>query len=77
MAARRPGGCDPTSSTLGKSFAGGIPIGAYGLSAEVAASVTGHAETGDADLIDVGGVGGTLAGNALSLGGPGHARARS
>jgi glutamate-1-semialdehyde 2,1-aminomutase len=65
-----PGGCTaawglrPDLVTIGKAIAGGIPIGAYGLSAEVAARVDG---LGDADLIDVGGVGGTLAGNALSL----------
>jgi glutamate-1-semialdehyde 2,1-aminomutase len=56
-----PGGCTATWSlkpdvvTLGKSVAGGVPIGAYGVTAQVA------------DLVDVGGVGGTLAGNALSL----------
>jgi glutamate-1-semialdehyde 2,1-aminomutase len=50
--------------TIGKAIAGGIPAGAYGLSAELAQSITGRA---DLDLIDVGGVGGTLAGNALSV----------
>ena len=50
--------------TIGKAIGGGIPIGAYGLSAELGARV----EALDAaDLVDVGGVGGTLAGNALSL----------
>ncbi|HEV7147588.1 MAG TPA: aspartate aminotransferase family protein, partial [Pedococcus sp.] len=44
----------------------GIPSGAYGLSREVAAAVTRHTTAGDADIVDVGGVGGTLAGNALS-----------
>ena len=64
-----PGGCtqawglDPDIVTIGKAIAGGIPAGAYGLSAELAERiVTMH----DADLVDVGGVGGTLAGNALS-----------
>ena len=52
---------------IGKSIGGGIPCGAYGLSSELAASVSRHAESGQADLMDVGGVGGTLAGNALSL----------
>ena len=33
---------------------------------EVADAVTRHTEAGDADIVDVGGVGGTLAGNALS-----------
>ena len=65
-----PGGCTaawdlrPDVVTLGKSIAGGIPIGAYGLSGGVAERVHGLR---DADLVDVGGVGGTLAGNALSL----------
>lgn len=68
-----PGGCTqawglrPDIVTVGKSFAGGVPIGAYGLSAEVAARLQARVDTTDADLVDVGGVGGTLAGNALSL----------
>jgi glutamate-1-semialdehyde 2,1-aminomutase len=68
-----PGGCTqawglrPDIVTLGKSFAGGIPIGAYGLSADVAHRLHEAVVGGDADLVDVGGVGGTLAGNALSL----------
>ena len=68
-----PGGCTqawglrPDLVTLGKSFAGGIPIGAYGLSAELAHRLHDTVVGGDADLVDVGGVGGTLAGNALSL----------
>jgi glutamate-1-semialdehyde 2,1-aminomutase len=65
-----PGGCtlawglEPDLVTVGKAIAGGIPAGAYGLSAEVADRV---AVRRDADLIDTGGVGGTLAGNALSV----------
>ena len=68
-----PGGCTlawglrPDIVTLGKSFAGGIPIGAYGLSAEVSERLQAKVDVTDADLVDVGGVGGTLAGNALSL----------
>lgn len=68
-----PGGCTqawglrPDLVTLGKSFGGGIPIGAYGLSAEVADRLQAAVAATDADLVDVGGVGGTLAGNALSL----------
>lgn len=64
-----PGGCtaawglQPDIFVIGKSIGGGIPSGAYGLSADVAAKVAAHAE---ADLVDVGGVGGTLAGNAMS-----------
>jgi glutamate-1-semialdehyde 2,1-aminomutase len=65
-----PGGCTrawglrPDAVTLGKSIGGGVPIGAYGVSAELAARIA--AEEG-ADYEDTGGVGGTLAGNALSL----------
>ncbi|HEX4735585.1 MAG TPA: transaminase [Thermoleophilaceae bacterium] len=65
-----PGGCtgawglEPDLVTIGKAIAGGLPIGAYGVSAGVAARIESLEE---ADLVDVGGVGGTLAGNALSL----------
>jgi glutamate-1-semialdehyde 2,1-aminomutase len=65
-----PGGCtaawglEPDVLTIGKAIAGGVPIGAYGLSAELAARIDALEEE---DLVDVGGVGGTLAGNALSL----------
>jgi len=55
---------EPDIFVIGKSIGGGIPSGAYGLSREVAAAAAGHDE---ADLVDVGGVGGTLAGNALSV----------
>jgi glutamate-1-semialdehyde 2,1-aminomutase len=65
-----PGGCtrawglEPDLVTVGKSIGGGIPAAAYGLTAEVADRVAAQR---DADLIDTGGVGGTLAGNALSV----------
>jgi glutamate-1-semialdehyde 2,1-aminomutase len=64
-----PGGCtgawglDPDIVTIGKSIAGGIPAGAYGLSEALADRILADA---DADIEDTGGVGGTLAGNALS-----------
>lgn len=58
---------EPDIFVIGKSIGGGIPCGAYGLSEEVAAAVTRHTDAGEADIVDVGGVGGTLAGNALSL----------
>jgi len=54
----------PDLFVIGKSIGGGVPCGAYGLTHEVAAAVAAHPE---ADLVDVGGVGGTLAGNALSV----------
>ncbi len=65
-----PGGCtkawdlDPDIVTIGKAIAGGIPAGAYGLSISLADRIMSDES---ADLIDTGGVGGTLAGNALSL----------
>jgi glutamate-1-semialdehyde 2,1-aminomutase len=65
-----PGGCTaawglrPDAVTLGKSIGGGVPIGAYGVTAELADRI---ASQQDADYEDTGGVGGTLAGNALSL----------
>ncbi|MER5382781.1 transaminase [Streptomyces sp. NPDC002688] len=65
-----PGGCtaawglEPDLLTIGKAIGGGIPAGAYGLSAELADQLLGRA---DLDLVDMGGVGGTLAGNALSV----------
>src|SRR5688572_25118696 len=68
-----PGGCTqawglrPDLVTLGKSFAGGVPIGAYGLSEPVAERLAARVDAEGADLVDVGGVGGTLAGNALSM----------
>jgi glutamate-1-semialdehyde aminotransferase len=57
-------GLDPDVFTVGKSIAGGVPAGAFGMSAELAERMAGDMH---ADYVDVGGVGGTLAGNALSL----------
>jgi glutamate-1-semialdehyde 2,1-aminomutase len=65
-----PGGCtrawslDPDVVVIGKAIGGGVPAAAYGLSAELADRALGRR---DLDLVDMGGVGGTLAGNALSL----------
>ena len=65
-----PGGCtrawglEPDIVTIGKSIAGGIPAAAYGLSAELAERILSDES---ADIEDTGGVGGTLAGNALSV----------
>ncbi len=57
-------GLEPDLLTVGKALAGGVPVGMYGFSAEVAARL---AALGDPDLGRTEGVGGTLAGNALSL----------
>lgn len=54
----------PDIFIIGKSIGAGIPSGAYGITHEVAAAIQQHPE---ADLVDVGGVGGTLAGNSLSM----------
>jgi glutamate-1-semialdehyde 2,1-aminomutase len=62
--ATRAWGLEPDMVTIGKAIAGGIPVGAYGLSAELAGRVDALQGI---DLIDTGGVGGTLAGNALSI----------
>ena len=61
-------GLQPDIFIIGKSIGGGIPSGAYGITSEVARAITRHTDAGAADIVDVGGVGGTLAGNALSIG---------
>jgi len=55
---------DPDVFVIGKAIAGGIPTGTYGLSAELAERVMART---DLDLVDMGGVGGTLAGNPLQV----------
>jgi glutamate-1-semialdehyde 2,1-aminomutase len=57
-------GLSPDFVTLGKAVAGGIPVGAFGMTADVSAAIDASIALED---IDVGGIGGTLAGNALSL----------
>ena len=63
------GGCtkawnlEPDIVVIGKSIGGGIPSGAYGVTQDLANQIFASK---DADLEDVGGVGGTLAGNVLS-----------
>jgi len=57
-------GLEPDILIIGKSIAGGIPMGAYGLTAEFADRALARR---DLDLVDMGGVGGTLAGNPLSI----------
>ncbi len=55
---------EPDLVVIGKSIGGGIPTGAYGLSAEFAERALART---DLDLVDMGGVGGTLAGNPVSV----------
>ncbi|MDT4917331.1 MAG: glutamate-semialdehyde -aminomutase [Pseudonocardiales bacterium] len=62
--ATRAWGLDPDMVTIGKTIGGGVPSGGFGMTAELAARI--EAMPG-LDLIDWGGVGGTLAGNPLSV----------
>ena len=57
-------GLHPDILTIGKSIGGGIPTGAFGMTQEVADRIQSRVER---EVIDTGGIGGTLAGNALSL----------
>jgi glutamate-1-semialdehyde aminotransferase len=65
-----PGGCtrewnlEPDMFTIGKAIGSGVPAGALGLTAEMTERMLAES---DADYEDTGGVGGTLAGNALSM----------
>ena len=55
---------EPDILVFGKAIGGGIPGAAYGFSEEVAERIVAKQEL---ENCDVGGIGGTLAGNALSL----------
>lgn len=57
-------GLQPDLLTIGKPIAGGVPAAAYGLSAEVAGRIEAEKDRIDQDA---GGIGGTLAGNALAV----------
>ncbi|HWN75602.1 MAG TPA: aspartate aminotransferase family protein [Candidatus Udaeobacter sp.] len=65
-----PGGCtaawklEPDLVVFGKAIGSGIPGATYGCSEEVAQRISARIHLEDCD---VGGIGGTLAGNALSL----------
>jgi glutamate-1-semialdehyde 2,1-aminomutase len=65
-----PGGCtrawglQPDILTVGKAIASGVPGAVYGLSAALAAAIPPRIRIDEADA---GGIGGTLAGNALSI----------
>jgi glutamate-1-semialdehyde 2,1-aminomutase len=55
---------EPDFLVFGKPIAGGVPGAAYGFTAEIAKRIVDQQSLEDCD---VGGIGGTLAGNALSL----------
>ena len=57
-------GLKPDAVTLGKTIAAGIPTGAYGMTKEFGQKV---ADAVPEHYADVGGVGGTLAANALTM----------
>jgi glutamate-1-semialdehyde 2,1-aminomutase len=57
-------GLEPDILTVGKTIGAGVPAAVYGLSEEVGDRVSKSIKV---DESDVGGIGGTLAGNALSL----------
>jgi glutamate-1-semialdehyde 2,1-aminomutase len=65
-----PGGCtaewklEPDMLVFGKAIGSGIPGATYGCSEEIAQRISARIHLEDCD---VGGIGGTLAGNALSL----------
>jgi glutamate-1-semialdehyde 2,1-aminomutase len=61
----RANGLEPDFVTLGKPIASGVPAAAYGMSTDVADRVAAYLDT--LEVSDVGGIGGTLSGNALSL----------
>jgi glutamate-1-semialdehyde 2,1-aminomutase len=57
-------GLQPDFLTLGKPLAGGVPAAVYGFTQQVADEFSARLVLEDSD---VGGIGGTLAGNALSI----------
>ena len=57
-------GLTPDFLTIGKAIGGGFPTGAFGMQQHVADSIK---KLVDLEVIDTGGIGGTLAANALSI----------
>lgn len=57
-------GLQPDFLTIGKPLAGGVPAAVYGFTQQVAQEFSARLNVDDSD---VGGIGGTLAGNALSI----------
>jgi glutamate-1-semialdehyde 2,1-aminomutase len=60
----RANGLDPDMFVIGKTIGGGIPAATYGFTRDIAERITASIPLDDSD---VGGIGGTLAGYALSL----------
>jgi glutamate-1-semialdehyde 2,1-aminomutase len=54
----------PDFLTIGKAIGGGFPTGAFGMTSSIADSIK---KLVDLEVIDTGGIGGTLAANVLSL----------
>jgi len=63
--ATRAWGLEPDFVTIGKPLASGVPAACYGMSEETADRADAYMHS--LALTDVGGIGGTLSGNALSL----------
>ena len=65
-----PGGCtklwqlEPDMLVIGKTIGGGVPVAAYGMSAELAAQIEQNLSDHD---VDVSGIGGTLSGSSLAM----------
>ncbi len=57
-------GLEPDMLVIGKTIGGGIPVGTYGFSQDIGDRITSTIAVEDSDI---GGVGGTLAGYALSM----------
>ncbi|WP_119462430.1 aspartate aminotransferase family protein [Rhodospirillaceae bacterium SYSU D60014] len=57
-------GLEPDMLTIGKPIASGVPAAVYGFTSEIAERIRAAM---DLQTADTGGIGGTLAGNALSL----------
>src|SRR4029078_2226287 len=57
-------GLEPHFFVIGKTIGGGMPVAAYGMTAEIAEQL---APIITSSAVDVSGVGGTLTGNALAM----------
>jgi len=60
-------GLEPDVISLGKSIGAGVPIGAYGMTEEVAAALEPVADYGGGDFVPEVATGGTLFGNPLQM----------